>query len=102
MVRPRGDPPVVPPDPAPASAPVPQRVVTAVAVSVNSDTLDVDQQARIEAAMTAAILACTAEGISTEEANASIIKARMFEAHDRVVAEIAAERLAHRAPVSDG
>lgn len=41
--------------------------------------------AAIQRAMGDAILACTAEGISTEEKNSSIIKARMMAARQAVL-----------------
>lgn len=69
---------------------VDSQIVTAVGVSVNS-VLFPEQAKRLEQAMSDAILECTAEGLSTEEKNAPVIRARMAAAHQRALDEIAAE-----------
>ncbi len=66
-------------------------VVTGVGISVNSPHGDA-VNARLEKAMADEVLKCGEEGISTEEKNAHVIRARMREAHDRELAAIEAER----------
>jgi hypothetical protein len=68
-----------------------ERVVTSVGISVN--TLHGEAvNARLQKAMSDAVLACNAEGISTDEANSEVIRKRMTEAHDAELAKIFAEQ----------
>lgn len=71
------------------------KIVTAVGISVNH-IAGPEVSARLEKAMSDAVLECNAEGISTSEENSQIIRERMAAAHDRVLAEIAAENEAAR------
>jgi hypothetical protein len=66
-------------------------IVTAVALSINH-VEGVEVSKRLEAAMVAEVLACTADGISTSEEHAAVLKARLLAAHDRELAAILAER----------
>jgi len=63
-----------------------EKVVTAVGVFVSSSQEDL--VSRLEKAMSDAVLACNAEGISTDEKNSWIIRERMLAARQRVLDEI--------------
>lgn len=65
------------------------RTVTAVGISVNT-AAGAEVNARLEAAMSQAVLNCNAEGISTCEENSAVIKARIQTAFDNELAAIAA------------
>lgn len=67
--------------------PTESKIVSAVGISVNHvEGREVSQ--RLEAAMAAEVLRCTAEGISTDDENSAVIRARIAAAHDRELALI--------------
>lgn len=67
--------------------PVEQKVVTAIAVSVNHAGSDLHAQ-RVNDAINAEILKCNAEGINTDEKNSAVIRERMHAARVRELERI--------------
>lgn len=67
------------------------KVVTAVGVITISHH-GAGAEARLSKAMSNAVEQCLAEGLSLDESNAAVIRARMAEAHARELAEIEAGR----------
>lgn len=68
-------------------------IVTAVGISANSEKHGPEAAKRLEQAMSIAVQACVDEGLQAgREEDARLIRQRMQDAHDRVLADISEGR----------